>query len=209
MDETNSERSLATDARRRAILQAALQSFATKGFTQTTMEDIRQLSGASMGSIYHHFNNKEMLAYALFLEGRGELNAALQAALVEATPQEGIQALVRAYLDWFAAHPDLGQYILQAGTTEFLGAYVRVLRQKTLTPLPLETFRQELYEWLVPAIEAGIVRRLPAWLYFPLVIGPAREFVRRWVRSPEPAEMAAAKEPLATSAWIVLRSEGA
>lgn len=205
MDGNGSDRSQATDARRRAILEAALQSFATKGFSQTTMEDIRQLSGASTGSIYHHFNNKEMLAFALFLDGREALNAAMHEALVTAdSPQVGVSALVRAYLDWFASHPDHGQYILQVGMTEVLGAYVKVLRQKTMAPLPLETFPQQLYDWLAPSIEAGVVHRVPATLYFPLIIGPSREFVRRWLRTRVLADMVEAKEPLATAAWAVL-----
>ena len=55
---------ITTETRRKAILEAALKSFSTKGFTETTMEDIKRLSGASTGSIYHHFENKEMLAQA-------------------------------------------------------------------------------------------------------------------------------------------------
>lgn len=207
MDSTTSHRSTSTDARRQAILQAALQSFATKGFTQTTMEDIRQLSGASMGSIYHHFKNKETLAYALYLEGRSDLNAHLQEALNAKSPESGIQMLVRAYLTWFADHPDLGQYILQAAYTEFLGTYFKVLRQKTMTPLPLETLPQDLFAWLQPFIEQGLVRRLPTSLYFPLIVGPAREFVRRWLRRRERSEMEEAMEPLALSAWTVIRAE--
>ncbi len=66
----DSEHSPTTELRRKAILDAALSCFASKGFTETTMEDIRKISGASTGSIYHHFSNKEMLARALYLEGR-------------------------------------------------------------------------------------------------------------------------------------------
>ena len=67
-----SYRNVATESRRQAILQAALTFFLSKGFTNTTMDDIRQLSGASTGSIYHHFENKEMLAVALYREGRSD-----------------------------------------------------------------------------------------------------------------------------------------
>src|SRR5438067_13095650 len=109
MAESSSDRPTAREARRRAILQAALTSFSTKGFTETTMEDIKRLSGASTGSIYHHFENKEMLAQALYLEWRSDLNAALLAAISDKLPREGIKALVYAYLDWFGQHPDLGQ----------------------------------------------------------------------------------------------------
>ena len=79
------------------------------------MEDIRRLSGASTGSIYHHFENKEMLAQALYLEGRSDLNASLLAAITGKPPREGIKDLIYAYLDWFEQHPDLGQFVMQAG----------------------------------------------------------------------------------------------
>src|SRR5689334_2882799 len=129
----DSEQSNPKGSRRQAILDAALACFASKGFTETTMEDIRRLSGASTGSIYHHFSNKEMLARALYLEGRSSLNAALVTSFSSQTLHEGITALVYAYLEWFEQHADLGQYLQQANESEYLSAYIKVLRQKTRT----------------------------------------------------------------------------
>jgi AcrR family transcriptional regulator len=194
----------ATESRRKAILQAALKSFSTKGFTDTTMEDIRRLSGASTGSIYHHFENKEMLAQALYLEGRGDLNAALLASITGRRPREGIKALVYAYIDWFEQHPDLGQYVMQADSTEYLGAYVKVFRQKIQLALPKENFTQQFLDWLVPFIDDGTIARFPQNLYSPLVIGPSREYVRHWLRTRLPEEIQEVREPLAEAAWKVL-----
>ena len=109
-----SHQNITTETRRKAILEAALKSFSTKGFTETTMEDIKRLSGASTGSIYHHFENKEMLAQALYLEGRSDLNASLLASITGKPPREGIKDLIYAYIDWFEQHPDLGQFAMQA-----------------------------------------------------------------------------------------------
>jgi AcrR family transcriptional regulator len=206
----DSEHSATTESRRQAILEAALACFASKGFTETTMEDIRRLSGASTGSIYHHFSNKEMLARALYLEGRNSLNAALSASInagsTDSTDslREGIEGIVCAYLSWFEEHPDLGQYVMQAGDSEYLSAYVKVLRQKTRTMLPTENFPDQLLQWLELHISDGSVVSLPRSLYLPLIIGPSREFVRRWLRSREPAEIQEAREPLARAAWLVL-----
>ncbi len=193
-----------TESRRKAILQAALKSFSTKGFTETTMEDIRRLSGASTGSIYHHFENKEMLAQALYLEGRSDLNAALLASIIDRQPREGIKALVYAYIDWFEQHPDLGQYIMQADSTEYLGSYVKVFRQKILLAFPNENLTQQFFDWLVPYIEDGTIARFPRNLYIPLAIGPSREYVRRWLRMRLTEEIQEAREYLAESAWKVL-----
>lgn len=199
-----SSQNATTESRRKAILQAALKSFSTKGFTETTMEDIKRLSGASTGSIYHHFENKEMLAQALYLEGRSDCNAALLAAISNKLPREGIKALVYAYLDWFEQHPDLGQYVMQAGSTEYLSSYVKVFRQKIQLVLPNENFPQQFFDWLVPFIEDGTIARFPQNLYVPLVIGPSREFVRRWLRTRLLEEIHEAREPLAEAAWKVL-----
>ena len=193
-----------TESRRKAILQAALKSFSTKGFTETTMEDIRRLSGASTGSIYHHFENKEMLAQALYLEGRSDLNAALLASIIDRQPREGIKALVYAYIDWFEQHPDLGQYIMQADSTEYLGSYVKVFRQKILLAFPNENLTQQFFDWLVPYIEDATIARFPRNLYVPLAIGPSREYVRRWLRTRLTEEIPEAREYLAESAWKVL-----
>ncbi len=192
------------ESRRQAILEAALTCFASKGFTETTMEDIRKLSGASTGSIYHHFSNKEMLARALYLEGRSSLNAALSASLTATTLHEGIEALVHAYLGWIEQHADLGQYLLQAGESEYLSAYVKVLRQKTRTTLPTEHLSGQVLQWLAPYIRDGSVVNLPQPLYIPLILGPSREFVRIWLRTRQPAEMQEARDPLAKAAWFVI-----
>jgi AcrR family transcriptional regulator len=197
-----SSRNATTEARRQAILRAALEAFSTKGFTDTTMEDIRRISGASTGSIYHHFENKEKLALALYLEGRNDLNAYMLASMVDVShPREGIKALIRAYLDWFEQHPDLGQYLLQATSIEAIAPQVDILRQT------IETFSEQLLDWLTPFIEKGIVVRFPQHLYTPLVIGPSREFLRRWLKTKHAEELHEAREPLAEAAWLVLAPE--
>lgn len=204
MGTEDSEYSPTTESRRQAILEAALTCFASKGFTETTMEDIRRLSGASTGSIYHHFANKEMLARALYLEGRSSLNAALSASFTTSSLRDGLEAIVHAYLGWFEQHADLGQYIMQAGDSEYLSAYVKVLRQKTRTMLPSENLSEQLLQWLAPYISDGSIVSLPRSLYLPLIIGPSREFVRIWLRTREPAAMQEARDPLAKAAWQIL-----
>ena len=90
---------------------------------------------------------------------------------------------------------------MQADSTEYLSAYVKVFRQKTLSALPKENFPQQFFDWLVPFIHEGTIARFPQNLYFPLAIGPSREFVRRWLRMRLPADIHEAREPLAEAAW--------
>src|ERR1700751_6088055 len=55
-----------TGATQERILDAAIEVFATRGFTAATMADVVAGSGASVGSIYHHFGGKSELFLAIF-----------------------------------------------------------------------------------------------------------------------------------------------
>ena len=62
--------------RREQILRAALQCFADKGLHASTMDDIARAAGLSKGSLYWHFDSKEMVFLTLYeaftLEMSGE-----------------------------------------------------------------------------------------------------------------------------------------
>jgi len=50
---------------RRRILHSAAKSFAAKGFSKTTVEEIAASAGVSKGLVYHHFRGKELILEAL------------------------------------------------------------------------------------------------------------------------------------------------
>jgi len=47
------------------IMDAALQVFVTKGYSDTRMDDIVEMSGLSKGAIYHHYKSKKDLFISL------------------------------------------------------------------------------------------------------------------------------------------------
>lgn len=51
---------------RTLVLDAALSLFTDKGYFNTSVHDIGRTAGVSIGSIYHHFGDKEGLARALY-----------------------------------------------------------------------------------------------------------------------------------------------
>ena len=68
-------------------LDAALQLFSEQGFRASTMREIAEVAGISMGNLYHHFPNKEALFERLFerywsrlLDPELELNKVFQDA---------------------------------------------------------------------------------------------------------------------------------
>src|SRR3954471_16108890 len=99
------ERATTISPRQQAILDAALGAFLEKGVLATTIEDVRERSGASVGSIYHHFGSKEGIAAALFVEGM----RSYQDGAVEALRAKGVRGFVRRHVRWVAANPRLAQ----------------------------------------------------------------------------------------------------
>ncbi|PKN24027.1 MAG: TetR/AcrR family transcriptional regulator [Deltaproteobacteria bacterium HGW-Deltaproteobacteria-21] len=48
-------------ARKEAILKAAANLFAERGFNETSMAELAKVTGVAQGTIFYHFNNKEEL----------------------------------------------------------------------------------------------------------------------------------------------------
>lgn len=73
-----------TGATQRRILDAATEVFATNGFAAATIADMVTISGASIGSIYHHFGGKSELFQAIFDEFTGSVHRRVQDAMEQA-----------------------------------------------------------------------------------------------------------------------------
>lgn len=92
-------------ATRGALLSAARDVFTDSGFAQAAVTDIVARAGASVGSLYHHFNGKADLYLTLFEEFQGRqqertreaIHAARDAG--EADPMRLFIAGAGAYLD--------------------------------------------------------------------------------------------------------------
>ena len=89
-----SPRQDATRARRKSVLDAALDCFSEYGLEGTTVQHIQKRAECSIGSLYHHFGSKEGLAQALIEEF---LSAATSTrhAVFEST--HGIRDVLEAY----------------------------------------------------------------------------------------------------------------
>ncbi|OIN81902.1 TetR/AcrR family transcriptional regulator [Mycobacterium malmoense] len=90
-------------ATQRRILDAATEVFATRGFSAATMADVAATSGASIGSIYHHFGGKSELFLAIFEQMANAVDSRIEAAMEQAgegaNPRRVFKLHVRAYLE--------------------------------------------------------------------------------------------------------------
>ncbi len=185
----------ASTDRKSSILAAALAVFAEKGIEAATIDDIRRRSQASVGSIYHHFGTKEGIAAALFAHGIDDYWARLIAgAEGRKSAERTIHGLIEAHIGWIAEKPELARFLFSRRQA-VSQAYEEAIRQRTA-----DHFRT-LFEMLKPWFRQGILRRLPAGLYAPLLMGPAMEYSRQWLGGRIDIEPRAAIRELSQAAW--------
>ncbi|MDD9947219.1 MAG: TetR/AcrR family transcriptional regulator [Myxococcales bacterium] len=194
-----SRRATASQRRRQQILDAALECFAGRGFAATTMADIRKLAGASTGSIYHHFKSKEQLAAQLYLEGvRGTQAQGLQALMRSETTEQGIRALVGAYLDYVRAEPKLSAFLFAMRHADFMEPVEGELSRMNRTAL------ETAAEWFRARITGGELPEIAPDVFRAILYGPAAHFARRLVAGQAETDFEQAKRDLADAAWYSL-----
>src|ERR671935_2446902 len=114
-------RATATSARQDAILHAALRLFNRHGYAATSIDDLRQASGASVGSIYHHFGGKEGVAAELYVRALRDYQAGvLDRVRANPSARTGIEWMVEHHLAWVTAHPEEARYLLVMRSAEVL-----------------------------------------------------------------------------------------
>ncbi len=122
-----------------AILDAAEQRFADRGFEGTSMRDIATDAGLkNQASLYHYFRNKQQLYEAVLRRGVDTLTPLWQGAGETISAQtdavqraDGVAAHLDGVLDYLAEHPHLARLIERAGLEDdrdVRGAVSRLLR---------------------------------------------------------------------------------
>jgi AcrR family transcriptional regulator len=188
--------------RRAAILEAALECFAEHGFAATTVEQIRARSGASVGSIYHHFGGKEQLAAQLYLDGlRGYQRGVLGALEQHPQAQAAIHALVRHHLGWVQRNPRLARFLMNRRETELRSATEARVRELN------RRFVARVATWMQTQVQAGALRALPPDLWEPVLLGPSQELARLWLAGRTQLTLREAEHELAQTTWRAVKGD--
>jgi AcrR family transcriptional regulator len=107
---------------RERLINAAVESFAEKGFSGTTTRDIASRAGMSPAAVYVHHDTKESLLFTVSLEGhQHSLEVITAAAATSTDPVERLRTMVYDFSLWHADHSRVGrivQYEFHALTPE-------------------------------------------------------------------------------------------
>lgn len=136
-----------TDRKRAAILDAAVEEFATSGFDTTSMDRIAERAGVSKRTVYNHFQSKDALFEAIVQELIAQTEALpefpyeadreLDEQLVgyclkvgELITSESFQGLVRVSLSRFLRTPQLARDTI-GDEKRFMARLIRWIEQAT------------------------------------------------------------------------------
>jgi TetR/AcrR family transcriptional regulator, cholesterol catabolism regulator len=93
------------EGRRQALIDAAAKLFAERGYEQTSIGGLSEATGLAAGGIYHYTSSKEGLLIAICDELLDPLLEQARAiAATDATPDEHLRELLRAWLLHIESH---------------------------------------------------------------------------------------------------------
>lgn len=189
------------EERRASILDAALASFLEHGYLATTISDIRRMSGAATGSIYHFFDGKGALALALIEDAAAGWSAAAEEADdPRATAEEVIKAAAGGLVAWGLKYPELFRF------TDEIRTLAVTAPEFANVADTLAEGQNALMERYAAFAKKGKVQNLPWPLAQSLILGPAYNYLRLATLAPTRIAAKRAVTLFADAAWEAVRA---
>lgn len=99
---------------RERIVRAALKHFVDQGYKETSIKDIAEEAGISLGAMYNHFLSKEELASKLFNDGWNDIGEGMRrCARVQPRLSGKIRAIIEHVFGRFDEDPLLVTYVFR------------------------------------------------------------------------------------------------
>ena len=184
------------------LLDTALRLYAEKGEQGLTVSTITRASGVSLGSLYHHFGSLDGLIDTLTLRWLGRLLGDVVTALQRSrTARSGIDALVRAYLDFIREHRAAALLVHSPRADQRGMANGQELRETQEAPVSAFAL------WAQSHIDSGELAPLPMPLLETLVLGPVVGLARRRLSGIDDIDLDEAAGILAERIWLSVDAE--
>jgi AcrR family transcriptional regulator len=188
---------LTGDERRESILEAALGCFLEKGYIATTINDIREASGATTGSIYHFFDGKGALAMALLEDAIAGWSGESQSS--SEAPEAVIKASAGGLVTWGLKNPELFRFMDEIRTLAVTAPEFAAIAD---TLAEGQGSAQAAYSKFVKARK---VKDIPWPAAHSLILGPAYNYLRLATAGRARVAAKRAAEIMADAAWAAVK----
>jgi AcrR family transcriptional regulator len=189
---------LTGDERRESILDAALGCFLEKGYIATTINDIREASGATTGSIYHFFDGKGALAMALLEDAVAGWSG--ESATTSEAPEAVIKASTAGLVNWGLKNPELFRFMdeirtLAVTAPEFADIADTLSEGQSSASTSYAKF-----------VKSRKVKDVPWPVAHSLILGPAYNYLRLATTGRARVAAKRAAELLSDAAWASVKA---
>ena len=162
---------------RERVLEAALVLFVEQGYFNTNIPDISKHSRCSVGSIYHHFLNKEEIASQLYVDGISQFRQAIANNFeADSGLEASIYSLIVAFLSFAESHRLLARYLWLARHDEFLSHKV-----SKPTMIGYDRLGRSLTRLVKAGIRSGEIPDIKADALWSILFGMPLSFMRDWL----------------------------
>ena len=123
---------LTAEARREAILEAALEVFARRGYNGSSIDEIAQTAGISKALIYEHFPSKRELHVSLIEHHVQDIFERLAVAAATTDPGDvRLRAGVDAFLEFVETRRDAFQMVFRDAVEPEVAGLLTAMQRQT------------------------------------------------------------------------------
>jgi AcrR family transcriptional regulator len=102
------------DKRVAAVTEAAAELFSTRGFLETSMDEIAQAAHLSKGGIYHYFRSKTEILFAILSDFLDHVLADIEGQLAAIqSPERKLSYLIGRHVEIYARHMHAARVLLK------------------------------------------------------------------------------------------------
>lgn len=133
--------------KKKQILLSAMKLFASKGFMQTTMQEVASFCKMSKGSVYQYYSSKDELLLTIFEYQAKLLQDRMQLMEREnqLNPRDRLVSKIEIYLHIWNEHPELIKMQMRDNTEHAASQELREFMQK-MSKYNLDTLTESLHE---------------------------------------------------------------
>jgi AcrR family transcriptional regulator len=169
---------MAIDTREK-ILQVAAKLFIRQGYTATSVNQISKEAGIGKATVYHHFPDKQSIAFSLLDRSSSRVQNVLSTASAETNPRRQIEAIAKAGLRLRSESFDLFQVIRREVPDSRVRIHSRLasvllLYMTQITNAIEKGIRMKVFRAVKPSEAANALLAMLTGLYVQLYLGGDR-----------------------------------
>ena len=179
--------------KKNAILNSALELISERGVHNTPMSKVAKNANVAVGTIYHHFENKNEILNELYLQIKKEFGECTRKALDKSeTPKEAFAEIFKAVYSYYANNPLKFNFTEQVAHTPIITDQTKIKAQQ---------YYRFIGEYIQENLDNGTFRSLPLDLFGQLYYGNVKALIQMKLSDNNRVDETVLEEAIHTS-WI-------